>query len=159
MSFSIATNTASSFASNALRQTQASLATSAERLSSGKRVNSAKDDAAGLAISSRISSLVRGRKISERNINDVISCLAIAHEAAKNINECQQRIRELAVQAANGTNTSTDRSSLNVEAQQLINAITSFANQAQFNGAKLLNGDFTSKRIQVGPNSTDFIDI
>jgi flagellin len=102
---------------------------------------------------------VRGSNISERNISDAISCLAIAQDAAKNINECQQRIRELAVQAANGTNTSSDRSSLNVEAQQLINAITSFANQAQFNGMNLLNGDFTSKRIQVGPNSTDFIDI
>jgi flagellin len=158
MSLSIATNTASSFASNALRSTQASLATSAERLSSGKRVNSAKDDAAGLAISDRMLAQSNGLSIAARNVNDAISALQIADGSAQQCVDQLQRIRELAVQASNGPLTSNDRLALQEEVFQVFSSAMDTQNNTVFNGSYLLNGSFSNKDIQVGPNYDESID-
>ena len=159
MSFSIATNTASSFASNALRSTQASLATSAERLSSGKRVNSAKDDAAGLAISERMTSQIRGLDVVERNVNDGVSLLQIADAGLITAQDILQRMRELAVQSLNGSNTSSDRSSLQQEITQLQDAFDAIKNSTQFNGMSLLDGTITSTQITTGANAGQVLSI
>ena len=159
MSFSIATNTSSSFASNALRSTQASLATSAERISSGKRVNSAKDDAAGLAISERMTSQIRCLEVVGRNVNDGISALQVADGGANQCVDQLQRIRELAVQASNGTLTTSDRLALQAEVTQVINEAIYVQNNTLFNGENLLDGNYSNKIIQVGANDGQTVEL
>jgi flagellin len=136
-----------------------SLATSIQRLSSGLRINSAKDDAAGLAISERFTSQIRGLDQAVRNANDGISLAQTAEGALSEIGNNLQRIRELAVQASNGTNSQTDRDALNKEVSQLKSEIQRVAEQTNFNGTKLLNGSFSGVAFQVGADSGQTIEI
>lgn len=135
------------------------LATSLQRLSSGLRINSAKDDAAGLAISERFTTQVRGMDQAARNANDGISLSQTAEGAMGEIGNNLQRIRELAVQSRNATNSSTDRAALNAEAQQLKAEIDRVAEQTSFNGTKLLDGSFTDQAFQVGANQGETITV
>ena len=129
------------------------LAQSRQRLSSGLRINSAKDDAAGLAISQRMTTQVRGMDVAARNANDGISLAQTAEGALSSIGENMQRIRELAVQAANGTNSAEDRAALQKEVTQLSDEITRVKNNSSFNGTKLLDGSTASFTIQVGADA------
>ena len=155
----INTNIASLNAQRNLNKSQGTLNTSLQRLSSGLRINSAKDDAAGLAISERMTSQIRGLNQAQRNANDGISLAQTAEGALGTIGDNLQRIRELAVQSANATNSASDRASLDSEASQLISEITRVANQTQFNGLNLLDGSFSSQSFQVGANANQTIDI
>jgi flagellin len=137
-----------------LNKTANSMATSLQRLSSGLRVNSAKDDAAGLAIAERMNAQVRGLSVGIRNANDGISLAQTAEGALGSLTESLQRMRELAVHANNGTNTTTDRASLNAEFVQLANEITRVVGATDFNGVKVLAGGAGAKNFQVGPNNT-----
>ncbi len=150
----INTNTASLNSQRNLSASQSSLTTSLQRLSSGLRINSAKDDAAGLAISERMSSQIRGNDQAARNANDGISLAQTAEGDLAQIGTNLQRIRELAVQSANGSNSASDRASLNNEATSLIAEIDRVASSSSFNGNKLLDGSFTSQSFQVGANNT-----
>jgi len=155
----INTNIASLNAQRNLGVSQSALAVSLQRLSSGLRINSAKDDAAGLAISSRMTSQVNGLNQAARNANDGISLAQTAEGALGEISNNLQRIRELAIQSANSTNSATDRASLDSEAQQLISEITRVATQTSFNGLTLIDGSFTTKSFQVGANANQTIDV
>ena len=159
MSSAINTNIGSLTAQRNLGMSQASLATSMQRLSSGLRINSAKDDAAGLAISDRMTSQIKGMNQAVRNANDGISLAQTAEGALGEIGNNLQRIRELAVQAANDTNTSADRASINTEVTQLKDEIDRVANTTSFNNNKLLDASFTSKVFQVGANANETISI
>ena len=150
----INTNISSLTAQRNLMSSQASLSTSMQRLSSGLRINSAKDDAAGLAISDRMTSQIRGSNQAARNANDGISMAQTAEGDLAQIGNNLQRIRELAVQAANGTNSVSDRASLNNEATQLVAEIDRVANSSAFNGTKLLDGSFIAQSFQVGANGS-----
>ena len=150
----INTNTASLNSQRNLNASQTSLTTSLQRLSSGLRINSAKDDAAGLAISERMTSQIRGNDQAARNANDGISLAQTAEGDLAQIGTNLQRIRELAVQSANGSNSASDRASLNNEATSLIAEIDRVASSSSFNGNKLLDGSFTAQSFQVGANST-----
>ena len=136
-----------------LNSSQASLATSIQRLSSGLRVNSAKDDAAGLAIAERMNAQVRGLNVAARNANDGVSLAQTAEGALGKIGEMAQRIRELAVQSSNATNSDDDRAALQAEVKQLTDEIDRVANTTNFNGTNLLNGDLKSARFQVGADA------
>ncbi|MES2831578.1 MAG: flagellin [Pseudomonadota bacterium] len=149
----INTNTASLNAQRNLNASQSSLTTSLQRLSSGLRINSAKDDAAGLAISDRLTAQINGSNQAARNANDGISLAQTAEGDLAQIGNNLQRIRELAVQASNGSNSASDRASLNNEATQLISEIDRVASGSSFNGVKLLDGSFTSQSFQVGANN------
>jgi flagellin len=149
----INTNVMSLNAQRNLSTNSASLATTIQRLSSGLRINSAKDDAAGLAISQRMTTQVRGMDVAARNANDGISLAQTAEGGLSSIGENMQRIRELAVQAANGTNSATDRAALQKEVSQLSSEITRVKDNSSFNGTKLLNGSATSFTIQVGADA------
>lgn len=155
----INTNVASLTAQRNLNTSQSELNTSLQRLSSGLRINSAKDDAAGLAISERFTSQIRGLNQAARNANDGISLAQTAEGALGEIGNNLQRIRELAVQSANATNSASDRASLQAEVAQLTAEITRVADQTQFNGLSLLDGSFTSQSFQVGANANQTIDI
>ncbi|MEC9364981.1 MAG: flagellin [Sinimarinibacterium flocculans] len=155
----INTNVMSLNAQRNLTTSQSSLATSLQRLSSGLRINSAKDDAAGLAISERFSSQIRGLDQAQRNANDGISLAQTAEGALAQVTNNLQRIRELAVQSANATNSSTDRTALQAEVDQLLSEIDRVANQTEFNGVKLLDGSFTSAVFQVGANAGETISV
>ena len=137
----------------------ASLATTIQRLSSGLRINSAKDDAAGLAISERFSTQIRGLDVAVRNANDGISLAQTAEGAMVEIGNNLQRIRELAVQSANATNSQSDRDALNSEVSQLVAEIDRVANQTNFNGTKLLDGSFAGALFQVGANAGQTIGV
>lgn len=150
----INTNVMSLNAQRNLSTNSASLATSIQRLSSGLRINSAKDDAAGLAISQRMTTQVRGMDQAARNANDGISLAQTAEGALQEISNNLQRIRELAVQAANGTNSDEDKQALQKEVQQLKDEITRVVDNTKFNGKQLLNASGTIS-IQVGANATD----
>ncbi len=150
----INTNISSLTAQRQLGVSQLSLATSMARLSSGLRINSAQDDAAGLAISERFTSQIRGANQAARNANDGISLAQTAEGDLAQISNNLQRIRELAVQAANGTNSSSDRVSLNNEAAALVVENDRLATTSAFNGIKLLDGTFTAQTFQVGANGT-----
>src|SRR3990167_7810641 len=143
-------NTNSLNAQRNLGTSGASLATTIQRLSSGLRINSAKDDAAGLAISERFSTQIRGLDVAVRNANDGISLAQVAEGSLTEIGNNLQRIRELAVQSSNASNSSSDRAALNAEVKQLTSEIDRVAKQADFNGTKLLDGSFTSQLFQVG---------
>jgi len=155
----INTNTISLNAQRNLGTSGASLATTIQRLSSGLRINSAKDDAAGLAISERFSTQIRGLDVAVRNANDGISLAQVAEGSLTEIGNNLQRIRELAVQSANATNSSSDRAALNAEVKQLTSEIDRVAKQADFNGTKLLEGSFSSQLFQVGANAGQAISI
>lgn len=149
----INTNIASLNAQRNLNSSQSALNTSLERLSSGLRINSAKDDAAGLAISERMTAQIRGLNQAARNANDGISLAQTAEGALKEIGNNLQRIRELAVQSANATNSSTDRAALNTEVTALKAEIDRVAGATKFNDALLLDGSFSSQNFQVGANT------
>jgi flagellin len=155
----INTNVSSLNAQRNLNTSQSSLATSMQRLSSGLRVNSAKDDAAGLAIAERMNTQVRGLNVAARNANDGISLAQTAEGALGKVGDMLQRMRELAVQSANATNSVDDRKALQAEVAQLRDEIDRVAKGASFNGKKLLDGSFTAATFQVGANSGDSITV
>ena len=159
MAMTIATNLASLNAQHNLTNSQASLATSLQRLSSGLRINSSKDDAAGLAISERMTSQIRGLDQAARNANDAISMTQTAEGNMSQISTVLQRMREIAVQSANDTNTTSDRSSLQNEVTDLSAEIDRIAGSAQFNGKNLLDGTFGSATFQVGANAGQTISV
>ena len=144
------TNLSAIAAQNSLRTTSLNQTTAMERLSSGVRINSAKDDAAGLAISTRMTSNIRGLSAAIRNANDGISLTQTAEGGLSSIGDNLQRIRELAVQSANTGNSDSDRGALNTEARQLVSEIDRIANNITFNGIKLLDGSFQNQSLQVG---------
>ena len=148
----ITTNLASLNAQRNLDTSQGSLATSLQRLSSGLRINSAKDDAAGLAISERMTSQIRGLNQASRNANDAISLAQTSEGNLAEISNVLQRMREISVQSANDTNTDDDRTSLQNEMTSLTEEIDRIANAAEFNGKNLLDGTVTASVFQVGAN-------
>ena len=146
----INTNVSAIGAQNSLRTSGLNQTSAMERLSSGIRINSAKDDAAGLAISTRMTANIRGLSAAIRNANDGISLTQTAEGALASIGDNLQRIRELAVQSANSSNNATDRAALNAEATQLVSEIDRVAGNASFNGIKLLDGSYQDQSLQVG---------
>lgn len=159
MAQTINTNIASLTAQRNLNSSQGALNTSLQRLSSGLRINSARDDAAGLAISERFTAQIRGLNQAARNASDGISLAQTAEGALGEVTNNLQRIRELAVQSANSTNSASDRAALNQEVQQRLAEIDRIASQTTFNGLKILDGTFGSSQFQVGANVGDTIDI
>ena len=155
----INTNLASLNTQRNLNTSQSALATSIQRLSTGMRVNSARDDAAGLAIAERMNSQVRGLNVAARNANDGVSLAQTAEGSLGKIGDMVQRIRELAVQSSNATNSSDDRASLQSEVAQLKEEIDRVATTTNFNGTKLLDGSFTSAKFQVGSNAGESITV
>ncbi len=155
----INTNVASLNAQRNLNTSQSALATSLQRLSSGLRINSAKDDAAGLAISERFTTQIRGLNQATRNANDGISLAQTGEGALAEITSNLQRIRELAVQSANATNSASDRAALDLEVQQRIAEIDRTASQTTFNGQKILDGSFGTASFQIGANVGETISI
>ncbi|PHR66702.1 MAG: flagellin FliC [Idiomarina sp.] len=156
----INTNMTSLIGQQNLQKSQSSLQTSMERLSSGLRINSAKDDAAGQAIANRMTAQITGMRQAQRNANDGISMVQTMEGGLNQINDNLQRIRELAVQAASDTNSADDRTSIQTEITERVAEIDRIAGGASFNGTNLLNGAATLK-IQVGANTTvnDSIDV
>jgi flagellin len=149
------TNVNATVAQNALVRNERHMNTAMERLSTGQRINGAKDDAAGLAISSRMTSQIRGLEVGIRNANDAISMISTADGALVEVTNMLQRMRELALQSANGTTTSSDRDYLNSEYQNLITEIDRIAQNTQWNGGAILNHTTTASstfKYQVGAN-------
>ena len=140
-----------------LTQTSASLSTALQRLSSGLRINSAKDDAAGLAISERMTGQIRGQDQARRNANDGVSLAQTAEGALNQMSTILQRVRELSVQSVNASNTASDRQALNAEVNQLVAELDRFATTTQFNGMNLFDGTFGSAVYQVGANANQTI--
>jgi len=159
MSLTINTNIASLNAQRNLTSSQSSLATALQRLSSGLRINSAKDDAAGLAISNRFTTQINGLNQAINNANDAISESQTAESALSTLTDNLQRIRQLAVEAANGTNSSSDRAALDAEVQQRSAEITRIASQTTFNGLRVLDGTAGTSTFQVGANVGDTISV
>ena len=159
MGMSINTNAVSINAQRNLGLSGNSLATSMQRLSSGLRVNSAKDDAAGLAIAERMNTQVKGLAVASRNANDGISLAQTAEGALGKVGDMLQRMRELAVQSGNATNSKTDREALQAELKQLRDEVDRVAKTTSFNGKKVLDGSFTGAVFQVGANSGDNITV
>ena len=158
----IGTNTAALRAGNASNKASAMLGSAMERLSTGKRINSAKDDAAGLAIASTMTSQIRGMSQGIRNANDGISMAQTAEGALDEVSNMLQRIRELSVQANSGTYSSTDKTNLQTEVTELQSQITSILENTEFNGNKLFDGSAGTSgtvTIQVGANASDTIDL
>lgn len=159
MALSVNANVASLSAQNQLSQSQSLSSQALERLSSGLRINSAKDDAAGLAISTRFQSQISGLNVASRNASDGISLAQTAEGALDEVGNNLQRIRELAVQAANATNSLSDRAALDQEVQQRLAEIDRIANQTAFNGRKVLDGSFGSAVFQVGANAGETVSL
>ena len=157
MAQTINTNIASLNAQRNLSTSQNSLATSLQRLSSGLRINSAKDDAAGLSIASRFTSQIRGLDQARRNANDGISLAQTAEGALASSQDILQRMRELSVQSANETNSASDRAALQGEVSNLTSELQRISQQTQFNGRNLLDGSFTYAQFQVGANASQTI--
>ena len=155
MPMSINTNVLSLTTQRNLGANQSSLSTSMQRLSSGLRVNTSKDDAAGMAIASRMETQVRGMNVATRNASDAISLVQTAEGAIGKVSDMLQRMRELAVQAANATNNTGDRGNLDSEFQQLSAEVTRTIANTRFNGSAILAGDAGTSSYQVGANSTD----
>ena len=153
----INTNVSSLNAQRTLNTAQGAASTAMQRLSSGLRINSAKDDSAGLAIAERFTSQIKGLNQAARNANDAISLTQTAESAMSSVTDNLQRIRELAVQSANATNSTTDRAALQTEVTQLKAEIDRVASQTNFNGTKLLDGSFSSALFQVGANAGETI--
>ena len=157
MGSTINTNINSLTAQRNLSTNQMGLSTSIQRLSSGLRINSAKDDAAGLAIAERFSSQVRGLNQAVRNANDGISLAQTGEGALASSSSILQRVRELAVQSANATNSASDRKAINAEANQLLSELDRIATTTQFNGRNLLDGSASTSVFQVGANANQTI--
>lgn len=155
----INTNIASLSAQNALNKSQSSLQTSLERLSSGLRINSAKDDAAGLAIVDRMTSQIRGLNQAVRNANDGLSVAQVAEGALQESSNIMQRMRELAIQSANDSNASTDRANIQKEVSQLQAELNRIGDTTTFNGKNLLDGSFAAQVFQVGANAGETISV
>ena len=154
MASMINTNISSLNAQRNLSASQSGLATSLQRLSTGLRINSAKDDAAGMSISSRMTSQINGMNVAARNANDGISLAQTAEGGLNSATDLLQRMRDLAVQSANGSNSDTDRASIQSEVGQLKDEIDRVAKSTSFNGLNLLDGSFTAQSFQVGANAT-----
>ena len=159
MPMSINTNLNSLNAQRNTSMTQNSLATSMQRLSSGLRVNSAKDDAAGLAIGDRMNAQIKGMNVAIRNANDGISLAQTADGALGTVTDTLQRMRELAVQAANGSNGTSDRANLDTEYQQLSAEITRLATATKFNGNTIIGAGAGAQVFQVGANNGDTLTV
>lgn len=159
MALGINTNVASLNAQNALSKSQGQNDQALERLSSGLRINSAKDDAAGLAISTRFESQISGLNVASRNANDGISLAQTAEGALDEITNNLQRVRELAVQSANATNSASDREALDQEVQQRLEEIDRIAGQTDFNGLNVLDGSLDLQSFQVGANAGQTISV
>lgn len=159
MALGINTNVASLSAQNQLGKSQSMNDQALQRLSSGLRINSAKDDAAGMAISTRFQSQISGLNVATRNANDGISLAQTAEGALDEITNNLQRIRELSVQSANATNSASDREALDAEVQQRIQEIDRISTQTAFNGLKVLDGSFKEQSFQVGANAGETIGI
>jgi flagellin len=155
----INTNVVSLTSQRNLSSTQGSLATSMQRLSSGLRVNSAKDDSAGLAIADRMQAQVRGMNVAVRNANDAISLAQTAEGSIGKVTDMLQRMRELAVQSANATNTTGDRDNLNAEYREMAAEIDRTLGATRFNGLSILGADAGTLTFQVGAETTDTVDI
>ncbi|MBB1290959.1 flagellin, partial [Pseudoalteromonas sp. SR43-6] len=157
MALTVNTNVSSLNAQRNLTKSGEGLATSMERLSSGMRINSAKDDAAGLQISNRLTSQINGLAVAQRNANDGISMAQTAEGAMQASTDILQRIRELALQSANGSNSDTDRQALQKEVSALQTELTRIAETTSFGGQMLLDGSFGTKTFQVGANENETI--
>ena len=155
----INTNVLSLNAQRNLNATGSDMAKSLQRLSSGLRINSAKDDAAGLAIANRMTSQIRGLNQASRNANDGISLAQTAEGSLSTVTNALQRVRELSIQSANATNSATDRAALQAEVSQLVAEIDRVASTASFNGVKLLDGTFSAQQFQVGANANETITV
>ena len=153
MSLVINTNVASLNAQRSLASSGTELKTAMERLSSGKQINSAADDAAGFAIAERMTAQIRGLNMATKNANDGLSMIATVENATNDVTDMLHRIRELAVQAANDTNSSTDRGYLQKEVDSLLNEINRVAAQTVYNGEEVLDGSRSAQKIQVGTDS------
>jgi flagellin len=156
----INTNMAANIAANSMSRNERSMSQTMERLSTGIRINSAKDDAAGLAISSKMTSQINGLNQAVRNANDAISMLQVGEGAMKGVTDMLQRMRELAVQAISDSNTSSDRSALNAEYKQLSSEINRIGGNTQWNGTNLLDGQIGSSgsvNFQVGANASQTV--
>ena len=159
MPMAINTNISSMNAQRNLAGSQMSLATSMQRLSSGLRINSAKDDAAGLAIADRMNAQVRGMTVAMRNANDGVSMAQTAEGALSTVTDALQRMRELGVQAQNGTNSTSDRANLDTEYQALSQEITRIAAQTKFNGTAIIGAGAGANVFQVGANNGETLAI
>ena len=159
MALSVNTNMYSLNAQRNVAQSQSTLGTAMQRLSSGSRVNSAKDDAAGLAIAERMNAQVKGMGVAIRNSNDAIGLAATAESALAKVTDSLQRMRELAVQSANTTNNAGDRTNLDAEFQQLGAEITRVLDSTKFNGKAILSADSGTLTFQIGAGSSDTIDV
>ena len=159
MALTINTNVMSMNAQRNLGKTQSDLANSMQRLSSGLRINSAKDDAAGLAISDRMTSQIRGLNQAVRNANDGISLSQTAEGAMQETTNILQRMRELSVQSANSSNSNSDRDALQAEVNQLKSEMDRIANTTTYNGLKILDGTYASQSFQVGANANETIGV
>ena len=159
MGLYVNTNVASLNARRALNNTTGSISKSFARLASGLRINTAKDDAAGLQISSRLDSQVRGLNQAVRNTNDGISLAQTVEGALDESGNILQRMRELSVQAANDTNTQSDRESIQAEVDQLISELDRIATTTTFNNQKVLDGSFTGAKFHVGANAREPISV
>lgn len=159
MALSVITNTASLNAQRNLTKSGAGLEQSMQRLSSGMRINSAKDDAAGMQIANRMTSQINGLGVAQRNANDGISMAQTAEGAMQTSTDILQRMRDLALQSANGSNSSGDRDALQKEVTALQTELTRIAETTQFGGTNLLDGSFGTKAFQVGSNSGETITV
>ncbi|MCB1762223.1 MAG: flagellin domain-containing protein, partial [Gammaproteobacteria bacterium] len=155
----INTNVTSLTAQRNLSRSQSDMATALQRLSSGLRINSAKDDAAGLAISNRFTTQINGLSQAMRNANDGVSLAQTAEGALQESSNILQRIRELSVQSANSTNSAGDRASLQAEVNQLVSELNRISNTTSFNGIKLLDGSFSQQAFQVGSEANQTINV
>src|SRR5450755_726132 len=159
MALTINTNLVSLNAQRNLNTSQSSLATSMQRLSSGLRINSAKDDAAGLAIAGRMNAQIRGTSVAIRNANDGISLAQTAEGALATMTDALQRMRELSVEAEKGSNGTSDRADLDTEYQQLSAEITRIAAQTKFNGQAIVGAGAGSQVFQIGANNGDTLTV
>jgi flagellin len=159
MSLVVGTNVSALYSQNALKTNARSTATTMERLSTGVRVNSAKDDAAGLAIGQNMTSQIRGLNQAVRNINDGINLIQTAEGGLRSITDMLQRMRELAVQSANGTNSDIQRAYLQKEAVALQEQISKVIDTTKWNDKTLLDGSFTGQKIQAGADSGAMMDL
>lgn len=159
MALTVNTNIASLNTQRNLSNSSNALTTSMQRLSTGSRINSAKDDAAGLQIANRLTSQVNGLGVAVRNANDGISLAQTAEGALQQSTNILQRMRDLALQSANGSNNDDDRTSIQKEVTQLKNELNRISDTTTFGGQKLLNGDFGTKDFQVGSNANETIEL
>ncbi|HOE97031.1 MAG TPA: flagellin, partial [Candidatus Sumerlaeota bacterium] len=159
MALPVNTNVSSINAQRNLQRSTLALGKSLERLSSGLRINRAGDDAAGLAISEGLRSQIRGLTQAVRNANDGLSLIGTAESAIGTYTDILQRVRELAIQSANDTNSHNNRQALNEESQQLLEELQRIATTVEFNGSRLLDGTFQAKQLQVGAQANQTISI